>query len=85
MNRAARIAAALFSLACAFVVVAARPAAAATLDPFRPAPTSGSAAARSQSPLLPFKTAQAPSLPGPDSDPDPTPASDPAPAPAPPP
>ena len=65
MTRAPRIAAALFGFACAFVVVVARPAAAATMDPFRP--TSESAAASrsksARSPLLPFRTAQAPSLP----------------------
>ena len=82
MNRAARIAAALFGFACALVVVVARPAAAATMDPFRPtsgsASTSGSKSTRS--PLLPFRTAQAPSLP--DLPPDPPPAPAPAAAPA---
>ena len=43
MNRAARIAAALFGFACAFVVVVARPAVAATMDPFRPTSATGSA------------------------------------------
>ena len=96
MNRAPRIAAALFSFACAFAVVAARPAAAATLDPFRPTRATGSGStsmsAPAHAPLLPFRTAQAPSLPGPDPEPDPEPAaaaapaapsSAPAPAPAP--
>ncbi len=83
MTRAARIAAALFGFACAFVVVAARPAAAATMDPFRPTSESASRSKSTRSPLLPFRTAQAPSLPDqpPDSAPAPA-ASAPAQAPA---
>ena len=71
MNRAARIAAALFGFACAFVVVVARPAAAATMDPFRPTSVGAARAKSTRSPLLPFRTAQAPSLP--DQPPDPPP------------
>jgi hypothetical protein len=60
MNGAARIAAGLFALACVSAVGAARPAAAATLGPFRPA----AEPSRAPSALLPFRTAQA--LPNPE-------------------